>query len=100
VGNLVENAIDELNGHDFPVKQIELGIYSEEGHTTIICDDTGGGIPEEILFSIYDPHTTTKGEGHGNGFRLMKDIVDRYEGTFHIETEEGEGTSIEILLPV
>lgn len=100
VGNLVENAIDELNGHDYPVKQIELGIYSEEGHTTIVCDDTGGGIPEEILFSIYDPHTTTKGEGHGNGFRLMKDIVDRYEGTFHIETEEGEGTSIEILLPV
>ena len=100
VGNLVENAMDELNSGDFPEKAIELGIYSEPGHTTIICDDTGGGIPEDILFSIYDPHTTTKGEGHGNGFRLMKEIVDRYEGTFHIDTEAGEGTSIEINLPV
>ena len=100
VGNLVENAMDELNTQDFPVKQIELGIYSEEGHTTIVCDDTGGGIPEEILFSIYDTATTTKGSGHGNGFRLMKNIVDRYEGTFHIDTELGEGTSIEINLPV
>lgn len=100
VGNLVENAMDELNSHNYPVKRIELGIYSEEGHTTIVCDDTGGGIPEEILFSIYQRGTTTKGEGHGNGYPLMKEIVDRYEGTFHIDTEMGEGTSIEINLPV
>lgn len=100
VGNLVENAMDELNSGDYPVKRIEMGIYSEEGNTTIVCDDTGGGIPEEILISIYDPHTTTKGPGHGSGFRLMKDIVDRYEGTFHIDTEKGEGTSIEINLPI
>ena len=92
--------MDELNSGDYPVKRIETGIYSEEGNTTIVCDDTGGGIPEEILISIYDPHTTTKGPGHGNGFRLMKDIVDRYEGTFHIDTEKGEGTSIEINLPI
>lgn len=100
VGNLVENAMDELNRPDCPVKQIELGVYSEEGHTTIVCDDTGGGIPEEILFSIYDPHTTTKGEGHGNGYNIMKEIVDHYEGAFHIDTEPGEGSSIEIILPV
>ena len=100
VGNLVENAMDELNSADYPVKSIELGIYSEEAHTIITCDDTGGGIPEEILFSIYDRHTTTKGEGHGTGFALMKEIVDRYEGTFHIDTEPGVGTSIEIILPV
>ena len=100
VGNLIENAMDELNSREFPLKQIEIGIYSEEGNTTIVCDDSGGGIPEEILFTIYDPATTTKGTGHGNGFRIMKDIVDRYEGTFHIDTELGEGTSIEINLPV
>lgn len=100
VGNLLQNAIDELNSGDYPDKRIELGIYVEDKHTTIICDDTGGGIPEEILSSIYDRNTTTKGEGHGNGFSLMKDIVDRYEGTLHIDTEPGEGTSIEIDLPV
>ena len=100
VGNLIENAMEELNSGDFPEKTIELGIYEEEGHTTIVCDDTGGGIPPEILKTIYDPRTTTKGEGHGNGFFLMKEIVDRYEGTFDIDTEEGEGTSIEINLPV
>lgn len=92
--------MDELNSGDYPIKEIQLGIYSEEGMTMISCDDTGGGIPEEILPSIYDKKTTTKGEGHGNGFALMKEIVDHYNGTFHIETEPGEGASIEITLPV
>ncbi len=100
VGNLIENAMDELNSRDFPVKRIEVGIYSEEGNTIITCDDTGGGIPEEILFSIYDRHTTTKGEGHGTGYALIKEIVDSYQGMVHIDTEAGMGSSIEIVLPV
>lgn len=92
--------MDELNSRDYPVKEIELGIYSEDGHTMITCDDTGGGIPEEILFSIYDRNTTTKGPGHGTGFALIREIVDCYDGTIHIDTEPGMGTSIEIVLPV
>lgn len=100
VGNLIENAMDELNRPSLAVKQIELGIYVDVGHTTIICDDTGRGIPDDVLRNIYDPHTTTKGEGHGNGFYIMKEIVDRYGGNFHIDTEIGEGTSIEVDLPV
>ena len=99
-GNLIENAMDELNSAAFEEKRIEVGIYADIDHTTILCDDTGGGIPEEILFSLYDPHTTTKGEGHGNGYALIREIIDRYEGVIHIDTEKGEGTSIQIDLPV
>lgn len=100
IGNLVENAMDELNSGSFPVKKIELGIYSKEGITIICCDDTGGGILPEILDSIYERDVTTKGPGHGSGFALMKEIVDRYNGSFHIDTEPGEGTSVEIVLQI
>ena len=100
IGNLLENAMDELNSGTWPTKEIELGVYIKEGHTIITCDDTGGGIPENLLASIYDRHTTTKGEGHGTGFALMKEIVDRYQGTIQIDTEKDIGTSIEITLPV
>lgn len=100
VGNLLENAIDELNSQNYPIKEIELGIYSEDAHTIITCDDTGGGIPDEILFAIYDRSTTTKGAGHGTGMALIREIVDCYDGTIHIDTEPGLGTSIEIILPI
>lgn len=100
IGNLVENAMDELNSREYPVKEIELGIYADHDSTMIVCDDTGGGIPEEILVKLYDRHTTTKGEGHGIGYSLIREIVDAYEGIVHIDTEPGMGTSIEITLPV
>lgn len=100
IGNLVENAIDELNSRDYPVKEIELGIYADKDSTMIVCDDTGGGIPEDILVKLYDRSTSTKGEGHGIGFSLIREIVDNYEGMIHIDTEPGMGTSIEITLPI
>lgn len=100
LGNLIENAMEELNSKDFEEKRIEIGLYMSEDHTIILCDDTGGGIPEDILVKIYDRHTSTKGAGHGNGLHTIREVVDFYEGTIHIDTEKGEGTSIRIDLPV
>lgn len=100
LGNLIENAMEELNSKDFEEKRIEIGIYMSADHTMILCDDTGGGIPEDILVRIYDRHTSSKGEGHGNGLHTIREIIDLYEGTIHIDTEPGEGTSIQIDLPV
>lgn len=100
LGNLIENAMEELNSGSFPEKRIEIGLYMSENHTMILCDDTGGGIPDDILVRIYDRHTSTKGEGHGNGLHTIREIIDFYEGEIHIDTEAGEGTSIQIDLPV
>lgn len=100
LGNLIENAMEELNSGNFPEKRIEIGLYMSEKHTMILCDDTGGGIPDDILVRIYDRHTSTKGEGHGNGLHTIREIIDFYEGEIHIDTEAGEGTSIQIDLPV
>lgn len=99
IGNLLENAIYELNKKNFPVKEIELGIYAETNYTMIICDDTGGGIAPEIMDRIYERGITTKGSGHGSGMALIREITDRYHGDIVIDTEENEGTSIRITIP-
>lgn len=67
---------------------------------TIVCDDTGSGIPDEILSDIFDSHTTTKGDGHGNGLFLIHETVTRYHGDIQIETEQDEGTSITVTIPL
>lgn len=38
-------------------------------------------------------HNVTKGEEHRTGYALMKEIIDCHEGTIHIDTEKGMGTS-------
>lgn len=96
VGNLLENAIEELNAHRYPVKQIELGIYCDEEGSVIICEDTGGGIPEEIREQIFERGISTKGEGRGTGLPLVMSLVRQYGGEVSVETEKGEGTCITV----
>ncbi len=95
-GNLLENAIDELNSRDYLEKEIQLGIYGESDGMLIICEDTGGGIPEEIMEHIFEQGVSTKGEGRGTGLPLIKELTEQFGGEIQIETEEGVGTSITV----
>jgi signal transduction histidine kinase len=64
--------------------------------------DNGPGIPEEIRDKIFQPFFTTKptGQGTGLGLSLSYDIVKAHGGKIMVETEEGEGTTFIISLPV
>ena len=62
----------------------------------ITCEDTGGGIPEDVRENIFQRGISTKGEGRGTGLPLVKELTDRYHGEITIETEPGEGTCITV----
>jgi signal transduction histidine kinase len=49
-----------------------------------------------------DPFFTTKpvGEGTGLGLCIVQKIVAQHRGRIHIDSEEGRGTRIAIVLPV
>ena len=92
VGNLLENAIEELHGSKKEIREITLGIYASTEGTVITCEDTGRGIPAPVLERIFDNGFSTKGEGRGTGLHLVRQIVDRCGGEISIDTEGGEGT--------
>ena len=74
------------------------------GQTVLVCqiEDTGVGIPEEKLCKVFDPFFTTKppGEGTGLGLAITKTIVERHRGFISIESEEGRGTRVTVMLPL
>ena len=63
--------------------------------------DTGVGIPEDVLPHIFEPFFTTKKEGSGSGLGLsvVYGIVHRHQGTIHVESKPGKGTTFFIKLP-
>jgi len=63
--------------------------------------DTGVGIPEEVLPHIFEPFFTTKKEGSGSGLGLsvVYGIVHRHQGTIHVESKPGKGSTFFIKLP-
>lgn len=99
IGNLLENAIEELNSRSYPVKEISLGIYCGEKGTMIVCGDTGGGISEEVRTKMFERGFSTKGEGRGTGMALVWNLAEQYRGTVEVETEPGEGTCITVSFP-
>ena len=121
IGNLLENAIEELNAEDAEStaetagadgvssagtdpadnadaaederpREIVLGIYCRPEVSIITCEDTGGGVREDVLPRIFEKGVTTKGENHGTGLFLVKQIVDSRNGDITVDTEPGEGT--------
>ncbi len=98
VGNLLENSMEAMNSSEIVVKNLSLGIFTKPGALLIRVDDTGVGIDESIKEKIFENGVTTKGEGHGTGLFLVKQILDRLNGTIEVESELNEGTSLSITI--
>ncbi|CCY81665.1 aTPase/histidine kinase/DNA gyrase B/HSP90 domain protein [Clostridium sp. CAG:149] len=97
VGNLLENAVEELAdpaNAGRAIKEIKLSLFCRRDFNLIVCEDTGRGIRRELAEHICDKGVSTKGDNRGFGLFLIKDIAERRRGELTIETEEGEGTVI------
>jgi CheY-like chemotaxis protein len=67
----------------------------------ILVTDTGIGIPKDVIRRIFDPFFTTKGViSDGLGLSIAYNIITRQGGRIEIESEEGKGTTLTIILPV
>ena len=63
--------------------------------------DTGCGIKREHLDEIFEPFFSTKpvGKSTGLGLSVSYGIIQQHSGTFEVESEEGRGTTVTIVLP-
>ncbi|MCI5124362.1 MAG: PAS domain S-box protein, partial [Candidatus Electrothrix sp. AR5] len=65
----------------------------------ITLQDTGAGIPREIIDSIFDPYFTTKKEGNGLGLAICHSIIKKHGGHITVHSEPQQGTTFSIYLP-
>lgn len=67
----------------------------------IAITDDGIGIPHEIISKIFEPFFTTKevGKGTGLGLGICYSIMKNHGGSITINSEEGKGTQVEIMIP-
>ena len=95
--NLYLNAIDAMeNGGTLMVTAEK----SPDGMGTLIrVSDTGDGIIQEDLASIFDPYFTTKPSGTGLGLAIVHNIVEAHHGRITPDTNNGQGTVMSLFLP-
>ena len=62
--------------------------------------DTGMGIPGEQQKHVWDPFFTTKERGMGLGLAIVKGVVERHGGQITLLSQPGQGTTVEVNLPI
>ncbi len=66
----------------------------------IVVADTGSGIAENMLHTMFEPFVTTKGErGTGLGLWIVKGIIENHGGKLRVRSQVGKGTVFSIELP-
>ena len=103
--NLVVNARDAMpQGGSITVaaSNIHLDDGTRKGdHVAIKVQDTGVGIPPDVLVKVFDPFFTTKpvGKGTGLGLSQVHGFAHQAGGTVTVASELGKGTTFTICLP-
>ncbi len=79
--------------------KIEIFVGDENKNYQIEIRDNGCGIHKENLKKIFNPFFTTKEKGSGLGLSIVRKIIEGHQGAITIESEEGQGTRVKVLLP-
>jgi signal transduction histidine kinase len=94
--NLMSNARDAMPDGG----RLRVEARLADGQVHVAVEDDGSGIPAAILSRIQEPFFTTKPQGSGLGLAICRSLVWGMGGQMKLSSREGEGTRVDLLLPV
>ena len=79
--------------------QLSFVVQAKDDHIVIDIADTGSGIQDNEIGSIYDPFVTSKTTGVGLGLTMVHQIIINHDGEISIKSIKNEGTFMKIKIP-
>ena len=101
--NLITNAFDASADKKQTILTIKTDYVSEKGldFIEVRIRDSGPGVSEDIISSIFEPYVTNKQKGTGLGLAIVKKIIEEHGGVVWLENNAEEpGACAIIRLPV
>lgn len=93
--NLITNAIQAMGNKG----TITITTVEKDDDLILDINDTGMGIPQELISKIFDPLFTTRQIGTGLGLTSCKSIIEQHGGSISVKTEIGKGSVFTLKIP-
>ena len=100
INNMISNSIQAYDGK--PEQQIDLTAWKNDNNNIVITvKDYGPGLPEKVKQKLFKEMITTKGKnGTGLGLYMSYSTIRaHFNGDITVESEDGKGTTFNIILP-
>jgi signal transduction histidine kinase len=97
ISNLINNAVESLGEKG----RVTISLGRHDGQATVSIQDTGKGIPPDILPKLGQRgETHGKMEGSGLGLYHAKTTIELFGGSLEVASTVGVGTTVSIKLPL
>lgn len=107
VERLLLNLLSNSLLHTPPEGHIRIGLTAVGSNAVISVDDNGSGIPADVMQNIFtryeeriDPEKPAAPLSGGLGLTVARGIAERHGGALVLESREGRGTSVRVMLPL
>ena len=95
--NLITNSVDAMASGG----KLTVRLERANERLRLEIEDTGTGVPPDLLAHIFDPWVTTKAQGKGSGLGLSiaRQVITSHGGTIRAQNRPGKGAVFTIDLP-
>lgn len=99
--NLIQNALQAINDSLTERSgKITIRTCLTEETVSVLVEDNGQGMTEDVLHNLFKPFYTTKKEGNGIGLAVCSEIVKSHQGTIQVQSQLGHGSTFCLTFPL
>jgi signal transduction histidine kinase len=108
IGNVVRNAVEAMvEAESGPMRlrivsdrrRVRCPDGRQSQRVIVAIEDSGPGIPPEVVERMFNPFFTTRRTGTGLGLAIVHRIVDAHGGHINVKQADGGGARVELCLP-
>jgi PAS domain S-box-containing protein len=100
VMNLVLNAVRAVQDLPAGDRQVRIATFGAGDGASIVVEDSGPGVAEDMASRIFEPFVTTKDAGLGMGLAISRRIVETHGGRIQLAKGNLGGARFEAILPL
>lgn len=95
--HLLNNAIDAVSSNAY--KHVQISTYRHTDSLTIMVENNGDEIPQDLVEKLFQPFFSTKDDNTGIGLSICKNIIEKHNGSIYCESNR-TSTRFFIRLPM